>query len=63
METKEKNVNEFTIPSSEDVIVNLMYWLDMMRLRGREILESYEVPKPVGDTESQVQKDEPMATI
>lgn len=62
METKEKNVNEFTVPSADDVIVNLMYWLDMMRLRGREIIESYEVSKPVGDTESSVRKDDPMAT-
>lgn len=62
METKEKNVNEFTVPSAEDIIVNLMYWFDMLKLRCREILESYEVSKPVGDTESPVQKDDPMAT-
>ena len=62
METKEKNVNEFTILSADDIIVNLMYWFDMMKLRGREILESYEVSKSIGDTESPVQEDDPMAT-
>ena len=52
METKEKNVNEFTVPSAEDIVVNLVYWFDMARLRTQDILNG--LPKSDNNTKSEV---------
>lgn len=50
---KEKNKEkEFKIPNVQDIVVNLVYWLDMARLRTQEILN--ELPKSDNNTESEV---------
>lgn len=59
MENIEKNASEkldFEVPSAEDIVVNLCYWLDMAKLRTNDYLRSKygSVSESVGDSESEV---------
>lgn len=52
----EKEKEKFDVPSAEDCVINLAYWLDMCHYRVKELMSQRfgEVSESLDSTESEV---------